>query len=789
MVQRAHVPQRVVGRSLPRLDAFGKVTGKAVYGMDFALPGMLHGAVLRSPHAFARILSVDTSQAQAHPAVHAVVTAADIPTDPAAADWREDHPESRRMADTEKPPTRYGDIVRDNTLLAKDVVRYVGQPVALIAATSEEAAREALRLIRVEYEPLTPVFDAEQALEPGAPLVHPEWEKYEAPEGMGRAGNICSRTRIRKGDVEQAFATADFIVEAKYHTGIQHQGHTEPRVAVAAVDGQDVLTIWTCTQLPFNIQNTVSRLLDRPSGTIRVIGLGLGGGFGSKLLLGGEAFAAALTLRAGGRPVRVLIPPGEDLQDGYPRHPSHTWLRAAVRSDGTLLGLQGRIILDTGAFSGSGPGLASVATLVLCGPYRTPNLDVEGLAVYTNKMNFGPMRAPSGPQAAFALESLIDEIAERLGMDAVELRLKNLVSEGDLGPTGQVLTGVGVREALQKAAAAIGWGEDPGPHRGKGVAVSWWTTTGGSSGVYVKLNPDGTVLLKSGAVDIGTGAVTAGAAQILAESLGVDFEDVIIGEADTGSAPFDYGAQGSRTTVAVGRACMKAAEDLRQQLLELAGELLQAPLDALRVGEGAVYRVDDPAIRKTLAELAEFSLEQRGGLIGRGTFIAPPTLYDESTTTNHFYPTFHSPSFHAHAVEVEVDPESGEVRLLRYAAAQDVGYAINPGFVEGQIQGGATQAIGFALTEELVYGPDGRVLNPNLTDYKMPTIADVPRIEPIIVESAGPYGPFGAKGVGEPSVLPGAAAIANAVARAAGVRLRQLPITAERLWRAMREAL
>lgn len=783
MTEKVHEPRRVVGRSLPRLDGYGKVTGRTIYGMDFTVAGMLHGAVLRSPHAYARIKSIDTARAAAHPAVHAVVTGSDLPTDLVPGERPSEIQEYTALP---RQPTRYGDVVHDNTLLAKDVVRYIGQPVALVAADTAEAARAALDLIDVVYEPLTPVFDAEEAIRPGAPLVHEDWQNYEAPDGMGREGNICSRTRIHKGDVERAFAEADLVIERRYKTGIQHQGYTEPRVALAAIDGQNVLTIWTSTQLPFNIQATVCRLLNRPVGSVRVIGLGLGGGFGSKLLLGAEAFAALLTLKTGGRPVRVMIPTADDLQDGYPRHPSHTTLRAAARRDGTITALQGQIILDTGAFSGSGPGLASVTTLVLAGPYKIPNLDLEGMAVYTNKMNFGPMRAPSGPQAAFALESLVDEIADALGMDAVELRLKNIVDEGDPGPTSQRLTGVGMREALEKAARAIGWGDDPGQHRGKGIAISWWTTTGGSSGIYVKLNPDGSVLLSSGAVDIGTGAVAAGAAQVLAEELGVDLSDIRLGTPDTTMSPFDFGAQGSRTAVAVGRACMDAASDLKTQLFELASELLQVPVEALELRDKAVCVEDAPHVRKTLAELAAYSLDERGGLIGRGTFIAPKTPYDESTVTNHFYPTFHSPSFHAHAVEVEANPDTGEVRLLRYVVAQDVGYALNPGFVEGQMQGGAAQAVGYALSEELVYSPEGRVLNPNLTDYKMPTIADLPYIETIIVEAPGPYGPFGAKGVGEPAVLPGAAAIANAVQRATGVRVRSLPITAEKLWNAMK---
>jgi CO/xanthine dehydrogenase Mo-binding subunit len=303
--------------------------------------------------------------------------------------------------------------------------------------------------------------------------------------------------------------------------------------------------------------------------------------------------------------------------------------------------------------------------------------------------------------------------------------------------------------------------------------------------VYVKLNPDGTVLLKPGAVEIGTGALAAGAAQILAETLGVDLDDIIISEPDTGASPFDYGAQGSRTAVAVGNACLQAGEDIRQQLFALAAKALQVPPEALELYDKAVCVADAPHIRKTIAELASLSIDEGGGIIGRGTYIAPKTDFDESTVTNHFYPTFNSPSFHAHAVEVEVDPDLGDVRVLRYVVAQDVGYAINPGFVAGQMQGGAAQALGFALTEELVYDAEGQVMNPNLTDYKMPTIADVPHIETIIVEAAADAGPFGAKGVGEPSVLPGAPAIANAVKAATGARVRSLPITAEKLWQAM----
>ncbi len=743
---------RVVGQRLPRLDAPGKVTGTAVYAADFALPGMLHGKVLRSREAHARLLGVDAARARTLPGVRAVITAADV------------------------PDVRYGGALKDETVFARDKVRYVGQPVAAVAAATREAAEAALAAIDVAYEPLPAVFDVEAALAPGAPLIHEAWPTYTAIPILHREGNVCNRARIVAGDVERGFVEADRVFEHRFRTGMVHQGYTEPRAAVAVWDTSGQVTVWSNTQLPFDIQNTLAEILVLPPSKIRVIVPGIGGGFGGKLRVGVEHFAALLARRAG-RPVKIVTTCEEELTAAYPRQSTRVELKTGVTRDGRITAKAGRIWFDTGAFAGSGPGVASVATLVLAGPYRIPNLLIEGYAVYTNKTNCGSFRAPSGPQANFAVESQMDMIADALGLDPLDFRLKNIVREGDEGPTGQVLTAVGLEECLRRAAAAIGWADRrPTADRGKGLACGWWTTTGGSSGVYVKLNPDGTVALNTGAAEIGTAALT-GAAQVLAEDLGVDLADISVVSADTFATPFDFGAQGSRTAFAVGNACRAAAADLRRQLCALAAAQWGVAAETLTVRDKHV--VGDGK-RIALVELARLSQASGGGLIAHGTFIAPPTAYDAKRVEAHVYPAFHSPSFHAHAVDLSVDRETGEVTLHRYVVAQDVGFAMNPTYIEGQIEGGVAQGLGQALSEEIVY-EGGRVLNPNLTDYKMPTTLDLPRVESILVEHPSPVGPYGAKGVGEPPNIEPPAAVANAVAAAVGVRVTTLPITAEKV--------
>ena len=681
------------------------------------------------------------------------------------------------------PDVRYGGALKDETVFARGKVRYVGQPVAAVAATTPEAAEAALAAIEVVYAPLPAVLDLDAALAPGAPLIHEEWASYTAIPILHRDGNVCNRARIVVGDVERGFEEADRIFEHRFRTGMVHQGYTEPRAAVAAWDSSGQVTVWSNTQLPFEVQNTLAEILQMAPSKIRVVVPGIGGGFGGKLRVGVEHFAAFLA-RGTGRPVKVITTSEEELTAAYPRQGTVVELKTGVTKDGRITAKAGRIWFDTGAFAGSGPGVASVATLVLAGPYKIPNLHLEGFAVYTNKTNCGSFRAPSGPQANFAVESQIDIIADALGLDPLELRLKNIVREGDEGPTGQVLNAVGLEECLRKAAAAIAWNDRrPARWRGKGLACGWWTTTGGSSGVYVKINPDGTVALNTGAAEIGTAALT-GAAQVLAEELGVDLADINVVSADTFSTPFDFGAQGSRTAFAVGNACRAAVDDLKRRVFALAAAQLGVEPEACRLADKHVLADGKPI---SLADLARLSQQTGGGLIAQGTFIAPPTAYDSKRVDGHVYPAFHSPSFHAHAVDLSIDPETGDVTIHKYVVAQDVGFAMNPTYIEGQIEGGVAQGLGQALSEEIVY-ENGRVLNANLTDYKMPTTLDMPRVETILVQHPSLVGPYGAKGVGEPPNIEPPAAVANAVASATALRLTSLPITAEHIALALRDA-
>jgi CO/xanthine dehydrogenase Mo-binding subunit len=751
---------RVVGKSLPRLDAVAKVTGTAIYAVDFALPGMLHGKILRSTQPHALIRRLDVSRARQLPGVRVVLSAPDVPL------------------------VRYGGVVQDETVFAAERVRYVGQPLAAVAADRADIAEEALTLIEVAYEPLPVIADAEAALAPDAPLIHPDWQSYRTTGSVWRHGNMCTRSLVCTGDVDTAMAQADYVFEDRFETQIQHQGYLEPRAAVAhmAVDGH--LTVWSNTQLPFAIQTVLADMLQLSVSKIRVIATHSGGGFGGKLRPGMEPYAALLA-RASGRPVRLATSVPEELMAAHPRQPTIITLKTGLKRDGTIIARDGRILFDTGAFAGSSPGVASVATLVLAGPYKIPHMRLEGCAVYTNKANFGSFRAPSGPQACFAVESHMDIIARKLDLDPLAFRLQHLVREGDASLTGQVLTDVSSRQVLERAAAAIGWGTAAGPHRGKGLACSWWTVTGGSSGVYVKLNADGTVVLNTGAAEIGTAAVMAGAAQILAEDLGVNLADITVVSADTDSTPFDLGAQGSRTTFAVGNAARQAAADIRAQLLHLASDMLDMPPARLVLRERSVCVEEAPERRVSLADVVQRSLLQGGGIIAHGVYIAPQTPFNADTVRHHFYPTFNSPSFHAHAVEVEVDPDTGAITVQRYVVAQDVGCAINPQCVEGQIEGGVTQGIGQALSE-VVSMRNGQVLTPGLIDYKMPSSLDVPMIDTILVQQPCRFGPYGAKGVGEPPAIEPPAAIANAIAAAVGVRLHRLPMTAEQLRQALR---
>ncbi|HSH99237.1 MAG TPA: xanthine dehydrogenase family protein molybdopterin-binding subunit, partial [Reyranella sp.] len=620
--------RRVAGKRLNRLDGIGKVTGKHVYAADFALPGMLFGKLLRSSEAHARIKRLDVAGAQAMPGVRTVLTAGDV------------------------PQIRFGTAIRDRTMFADGVVRFRGEAIAAVAATSLEAAEAAVRAIEIEYEPLPAVFDPEAAVQAGAPLVHAGWSDYAALPVFDREGNISGRSAIAHGDLEAGFAQSYRVYEHRFTTQHVHPGYTEPRAAVASWDGNGDVIVWTNTQLPFDMKNMLAEVLDLPASKVRVIVPGIGGGFGGKLRVGVEHFAAWLARRSK-RPVKLMTTSEEELTDAYPRQPTVVTLKTGVTRDGLLLARQGRVLLDCGAFANSGPATAAIALQVLAGPYRTPHLMFEGLAVYTNKGATGSFRAPAGPMANFAVESQIDVIADDLGIDPLEFRLRNVYREGDTGPVGETLVSVSIEECLHKAADAIGWSRRrPADGRGKGIACSWWLTTGGSSGVYVRINPDGTVSLVSGAVELGSGAIT-GAAQILAEELGVDLADINVTDVDTHSSPYDYGAQGSRTAFSVGNACIAAAADLKRQIAGLVAAQWQVPADTIRLEAKSVVAGDR---RMSLADAAALSQRMGGGLISHGTAIQPMPVFDPDRVRHHPLPAWTSHSFHAHAVDLSVDP-------------------------------------------------------------------------------------------------------------------------------------
>lgn len=744
---------RVVSRSLPRVDGLPKVTGKHIYGSDVALPGMLFGKVFRSTEPHARILSIDVERARRLPGVVSVLTGKDI------------------------KPIRYGVAIKDTTALAIDRVLYLGQPVALVAATSIAIATKALELIRVEYEPLEAVFDPERALSPEAPQVHPEWRDHRhGPAYKPRGGNLANRATMKFGDVEAAFAAAWRTYSHRFTTSMVHAGYTEPRVATATWESPESLTVWTNVQTPYETQGTLAEIFELSPSQVRMITPGIGGGFGGKLRIGVDHYAALLA-RAAGRPVRVLSSTDEELTAAHPRQAAVINLDTAVDKDGHILARRGRFLLDCGAGAGSGPGTAAVGLHVLIGPYRTPAFDLEGLAVYTNKLQAGSFRAPPGPMANFAIESQMDMIARDLGVDPLELRLRNIVREGDVGPSGEKLTSVSIEECLRKAASAIGWGSAGAAGSGKGIACGWWVVaSAGSSGVFVKIGADGKVSLNSGAVEIGTAALT-GAAQILAEALSLDLDDIRIATVDTQTSPYDFGSQGSRTMFSVGNACLDAAEKLRRQLFELAETRLGVDSKYMQLHDKCVVAGDKSV---SIAELAAFSQASGGGIIATGSFHPPKLEYDATRFENHPLPVWMGASYYAHAVDLDVDEMTGEVSIRRYVVAQDVGYAVNPMFVRGQIEGGVVQGLGQALSEEIVC-QDGRVRNANLTDYKMPTMMDVPDIETILVESRFDRGPHGAKGVGEPPIVPPPATVANAIAAATGTWVTSLPITAEKI--------
>lgn len=752
----------MIGSARIRPDARAKVVGETIYTADVALEGALVGAVLRSPHAFARIVRFDASRAQRMAGVRAVAHAGTVPD----------------------KPLDFG--IKDQRLFPATLVRYCGEPVAAVAADSLEIARAALDAINVEYEPLPAVLTAEAALVPGAPLVHPDWETYERSPGRVACGNLCGRNRIRRGDVDAALAGADLVVESSYRFASGAPGYIEPRAALARREPDGGLTVWCGSQSPYSNRDDLAAFFDLDAAKVRFINQFVGGAFGGKILMAAEWYAAALALSCD-RPVRMVWSRHEDQLNVFPRHGGSARFQSAARSDGTLVAMRASFVFNTGAYIGYGSGTALIATMLASSPYRIPNLDLEASLVYTNTQSAGPVRAPGGPQANFAKESHLDEIARRLGIDPLEFRLKNAWDDGDESPTGQTLTSVSVKETLRRAAQAIGWGTPPPDSAlpyGRGLACTWWFSSCGGSTARVHVLEDGRVRIASGNPEVGTGSAAAALPMLAAEVLGVDLEQVELVLADTTTSTYDSGVGGSGSTFSAGQAVEAAARRARDVLVQRAEDSLEARADDIDLQGGRAFVRGSPERAVSFGQLAR----DAGGRIeatGEAPEYGDPE-FDSSLVESHDFASWLAPSFTATAAAVRVDPQTGRVTVDKIVTAQDVGFAINPTGVIGQIEGGATQALGYALSEEFAY--DGRgIANADLKGYLLPTAVDAPAIEAIIVESPSVEGPHGMKGAGEPPVTTPAAAIANAIRAAVGTAPDAVPMTPERVWRAIQQ--
>ena len=728
---------QVAGKSLIRVDALEKVTGKAVYAGDVSLPGMLMCKVLTSDHSHARIASIDTSAAEALAGVRAVITGKDY------------------------PDVWFGSgALMDRRVMARDEVFYIGEPVAAVAADDELTALEALDLIKVEYKDLEKVVDPLQAISGGSVDIHPDLEGFQG-YGFALGGNNCTMLDADRGDVEQGFRESDIIVEETYHTQPINQGFLEPMACVANVEANGRLDIYASTQGPYQVRSQLASVLDISISNIKVIAMEMGGGFGAKLRLALEAFPALLAMKTG-RPVKLVNTREETFTLNGPRLETNIYLKTGVTNDGRILAREARSIFDVGAYLGAGPNSGVGHGL---GAYNIPNFKLRSYGVYTNKIYVGSYRASGVADMTFATESHTDVIAHKLGMDPMEFRLKNALSEGDTGVSGAAIPKNGLMETMAALKERMGLPKKLEDGRGVGICLGEWRSGSGPSTASISVNEDGTVSLLTGSVDI-SGSDTS-LAQIAAETLGLRLDQVVVAKRDTDMAPFTGPSGGSRIVYSQGKAVQNAAEDAKSKLLELAADRLGVSADALECSSGGVYVQDNPAQSMDLSQLGRMSLSSRGGpIIGTASLSSMP----------------YAPVFNAQGVEVVVDKETGRVRVTRFVQAQDVGKAINPMGVEGQLEGGAVQGIGRALSEEiLIDGETGQVRNPSLATYLMPLAVDMPEIENILVEVPSADGPFGARAVAESPGFGPPAAIANAIYDAVGVRIKTLPLSAERV--------
>ncbi len=737
------------------------VTGAPIFGIDLALENGLSGGVLRSEYAHAKIVSIDTREAKALPGVHAVVTAADA------------------------PDVRYGRTYIDRYMLAKNRVRYMGDPVAAVAAESQSIVKQALKKIKVVYEPLPVVIDPEETMKPTAPTLH---EDMPLPKNLPKdlnVKNVCSYTAVHAGDPDKAMAEADVVVEETYETKMIHPQYLEPRIAAARLEADGRLTVWVNAQAPFSVRTDVAKLLGLPLSKVRVLATEIGGGFGGKAsgITSGaavEPICGLLAIKAK-RPVMIVLDKAEETFSTTIRSGAKMWLKTGVKKDGTIVARKGKIIYDAGAYSGFGAMAGARATNMLGGWYLMPNVHIDGFVVYTNKQVCGPVRGPGGPQATFAVESHMDSIAAKLNMDPIELRLKNTPKPGDRIVGVPKLRDVSLGETIRIAAEKIGWGKVKlKKNQGIGIATgSWIEGSGPGGGAIIKVNEDGSATVHIGKVDYGT-ATRFGIPMIVAEELGIPVENIVVTNVDTDASPWDAGTVGSRSMLVSGNAVKLAAADARIQLLNMAARQLEASPDDLEIKDKQIRIKGTPTKFISLASVASAAHTEIGEVIGRVYFDSKASAAEHKEHGS-------SQPFTTHAALVEVDPSIGKVKILKYVAVHDVGFVVHPKAVEGQIEGATVMSIGQALCEQVVVDDEGRTLNPTFVDYLMPTINMLPRIESVLVQGYPGAGPYGTKGAGEIGCVPPMAAIANAIHNAIGVRIRQLPLSPEKVLRALRE--
>lgn len=741
-----HIGQRII-----RPDGVEKVTGRAAYGADGFFPDMCYGKILRSPHAHARILSIDTSEALAMRGVKAVVTGADLPTIPSGTIMPGEN------------PIDLGAIARN--VIARDKVLYHGHAVAAVAATSQQIAEQALKKIRVEYAPLPHVLEVLDAMQENAPLLDENLYTKGVEPKPTKPSNVATKMLLQRGEIETGFAAAAVVVEREFKTETVHQGYIEPHAALASVAEDGQTTIWASSQGHFMIRAYTAKMLGMPVSKIKVIPAEIGGGFGGKTVVYLEPLAVVLA-RKSGKAVKLVMTRDEVFRATGPTSGANLRVKLGVRKDGALCAVQAWMAFNAGAFPGSPMGAGLMGMLA---PYKVENFRLEGYDVLTNRPKTTAYRAPGVPISAFAVESLIDEAAEKLGMDPIDLRLVNAVEEGDTSAYGPKFKAVGFKETLRRAKQHPHYSAPLGPNQGRGIACGFWFNAGMSSSASVKLNEDGTVLAATGSPDIG--GSRAAMAMMCAEELGVEVERIRPIVADTESVGYCDVTGGSRTTFATGQALMAAARDMVGQLRQRAAMLWETDVAQVEWLDGVAYNLAKPGTSLSLAEIAA-KLDKTGGPV-----VASATVNARGA----------GPSLATHLVDVKVDPETGKVDVIRYTGFQDVGKAIHPSYVEGQMEGGAAQGIGWALNEEYVYDKNGIMQNAGFLDYRMPVALDLPMIESVMIECPNPYHPLGVRGVGEVSIVPGLAAIANAINDAVGVRLSHAPMSPPKVLKALDE--